>query len=298
MWIKWISCWSRVQYRWNHSLFLTCWRFFSPQWQSRHRAWLWFPGELCVAGDNQRDRGEVGLPLQPWKPWHILWGTATVDSRLCKRFVDCVQSHCSVFDWVVSPPLCFLSSVTVRVWSLCGSLNVSAARRPAWRDWEYTPLIPASTTNGTCLSTFNYGAFYLMISTLHTIASIYYTMCSAPPRRLFCIHFTPWLSSCVEVRYVPRFSLLSLYLSHNTCNITHLFRRRWFGNVSFIPVIKQHQVSPLSVRQHFTLPLSVLAQNTYNYFHICNGGTATARRWSEKLIGWGFLFSCAGSSVL
>lgn len=222
VWIKWISSWSSGQYIWNYSLFWTCWCFFSPQWQSWHSAWLWFPGELCVAGDDQRDRGEVGLPLQPWKPWHILWGTASVDSLLCKRFVDCVQSHCSVFDWVVSPPLCFFSSVTVRVWSLCGSLNVSAARRPVWRDWEYTPHIPASTTNGTCLSTFNYGAFYLnMIYTVHTKASIYYTMCSAPPRRLFCTHFTPWLSSCVEVRYVPRFSLpLSLFVTQHVQHYT------------------------------------------------------------------------------
>lgn len=97
--IKWISGWSGDQCRWYHNTFLMCWCSLSPQWQSWHSARLWFPGELCVAGDDQRDRGEVGLPLQPWKPWHILWGTATVVC-VCIHFVKCLFS---MLDWVVSP---------------------------------------------------------------------------------------------------------------------------------------------------------------------------------------------------
>lgn len=49
-----------------------------PQWKGWHGARLWLPGQLCVAGDDQRDRREVVLPLQPWKPRHVLWSKTLI----------------------------------------------------------------------------------------------------------------------------------------------------------------------------------------------------------------------------
>lgn len=133
------------------------WYSLLPQWQSRRSARIRFPGELRVAGDDQRDRGEVGLPLQPWKPWHILWGTDTLTVD-----VFCKWSHNNCYI------VCFYS-VTALVWSLCGDLSVSAVRRPVWNGWEYILPTPAFTTNGTCLSTFSYGECYLTaLYFLHT----------------------------------------------------------------------------------------------------------------------------------
>ena len=139
-------------------MFLMCGCFLSPQWQSRHRARLWFHGELGLAGDNQRGRGEVVLHFQPWKPWHILWGMATVIEWVCVCF-QFVSFHFCVC--VFTMDSVFFSSATVRAWSLCGGLSVSAARRPVWRDWEFIPPTPVSTTSGTFLSTFSYGTHRL-----------------------------------------------------------------------------------------------------------------------------------------
>lgn len=52
------------------------------QWKGWHGARLWLPGQLCVAGDDQRDRGEVVLPLQPRKPGHVLWSKTLITSLI------------------------------------------------------------------------------------------------------------------------------------------------------------------------------------------------------------------------
>lgn len=152
----------------NPNSFLTCLMCLClcPQWKGWHGARLWLPGQLCVAGDDQRDRREVVLPLQPWKPGHVLWSKTLILHciYIFTRFLCHIVVNSSPQDIeVVLCVFCWLlfCSVTASAWSLWGSLNASAARRPAWSGWEFTRRTPASTTNGTCRSTFNYGAYKL-----------------------------------------------------------------------------------------------------------------------------------------
>lgn len=80
---------------------------------------------------------------------HSLSDTASCVRSLWKKGLHNVCVHSST---------ALSSSATVWPWSLCEGLSVSAARRPAWRDWEFILRTPASATSGTCPSTFNYGA--------------------------------------------------------------------------------------------------------------------------------------------
>ena len=74
---------------------------------------------------------------------------------------------------------------------------------------------------------------------------------------------------------MPRFSLLSIY--HTTRAILQINSGRdGLEMCLFFHIFKQHHVSLLFVRQRFTLPLIVCAQNNFSYFHIHNGGTASA----------------------
>lgn len=131
---------------------------FPPQWQGWYSARLWFSGELCVAGDDQRSRGKVGLHLQPWKPWDILRGTQIFLACWSKRSIAEV---CRILwtskIWSVLLLPCF--SATALAWTLSGVLSSSAVLRPVWRDWEFISRIPVSTTNGTCLSTSSFGKY-------------------------------------------------------------------------------------------------------------------------------------------
>lgn len=148
----------------NSNSFLTCLMCLClcPQWKGWYCARLWLPGQLCVARDDQRDRGEVVLPLQPWKPGHVLW-SKTLITRFILIFTR-VLCHVVVnfSSQAIKAVLCvscwlLFCSVTAWVWSLWGSSSASAARRRAWSGWEFTRRTPASTTNGTCRCTFNYG---------------------------------------------------------------------------------------------------------------------------------------------
>ncbi len=171
-----------------------CWCSLSPQWQSWHSARLWFPGELCVAGDDQRDRGEVGLPLQPWKPRHFLWGTTTVTQLACVRilFVKCL--FC-MLDWVASPM--YVCMCVVSVDSLSSFLALQrehGVRAEVWasvqlagqcEETESTPLIyqlPQQMESARLLSTtVNITSIR---SVLYIIQPIDYTIYSLTSMRL------------------------------------------------------------------------------------------------------------------
>lgn len=113
-----------------------------PQWQSWHGTRLRFPGELCVAGDNQRDRGEIVLPLQPWKPRHILWGTAMVFTCVC--FVQVLFILCCHKIW----SSCFTCVFSVdsflalqREYGVCAEVWASVQLAGQCEETESTPLI-------------------------------------------------------------------------------------------------------------------------------------------------------------
>lgn len=127
----------------QHILMCRC---LCSQWQSWHSTRLWFPGELCVAGDNQRDRGEAVLPLQPWKPGHILRGTAVL-TQLVFAYVYLVKvlfTLCCHKMWR-SCFTCALSVVSFlaiqREYGVCAEVWASVQLAGQCEETKSTPLL-------------------------------------------------------------------------------------------------------------------------------------------------------------